>query len=166
MVKPCCSLHGPLSTGVNQLSIFWHNCATYSREISRIHLQEVNSKRHLIFAWHNESFRYCSPVLNDALELPPLQPWRVVCLFHKQMSLLVLLLLTILMNNNVELDRLPMLIRLHMKELLPGHLGLRAMHEKSHLWLKMAGTIERKKKEASWTSYFNPEGRKADSSQL
>ena len=146
MAKPCCSLHGPLSTDVNQFPIFWHNCAMDSREISRIHLQEVNSKRHLIFAWQNESFRYCSPVLNDAPELPTLQPWRVVCLFHKQMSLLVLPLLTILMNNNVELDRLPVLIRLHMKELLPGHLGLRAMHEKSRLWLKMAGKIERRKK--------------------
>lgn len=68
--------------------------------------------------------------LNDALELPPLQPRRVICLFPKQMSLLVLPSLTILMNNNVELERLPMLIRLHMKELLLGHVGLRAMHEK------------------------------------
>lgn len=47
------------------------------------------------------------------------------------------------MNNNVEGDRLPTLMRLHMKEQLPSRLGLRATHEKSHLWLKKAGKIER-----------------------
>ena len=52
-------------------------------------------------------------------------------------------LLTILMNSKVASDRLPTLIRLHMKELLPGHLRLRAMQEKSHVCLKMAGKIER-----------------------
>lgn len=47
------------------------------------------------------------------------------------MSLLVLLLLAVLMNNKVALDRLVMLIRPQREELLFGPLGFRVVHEKS-----------------------------------
>lgn len=47
------------------------------------------------------------------------------------MSLLVLLLLAVLMNNKVALDRLVMLIRPQREERLFGPLGFRVVHEKS-----------------------------------
>lgn len=137
----------------------------YRLETSRNHLQEVNSKTHLIFSWQKPSFRYRMLVLRSAPELPPQQLWRAISLFDKWMSLLVLPLLTVLMKNNVALDRLLMLIRPQREELLFGPLGLRAVHEKSSPWLKMAGRIEKGMKKttnqkASRGSWFSPPGRK------
>lgn len=48
-----------------------------------------------------------------------------------------------------------------MRELLPGHLGLKVRRENSHLWVEIAGKIERKKKTRSQLSLLvQPGGNK------